>query len=170
MMKRFARPALFLLFTAAAGLSVACSDSTSGDDNSPLAGLAPRTANDSVGTPPPPPPTNPTPGRFHGTVLGPSEPGAGNDSLATAPRVAGVVISVYPVTGGTQADPTLGPATVPSITTGSDGKFQLPILVGGEYVVTFTPPANSIYGGVWVTATTSATSNDHPWWVILWKK
>lgn len=169
MMKRFARPALFLLFAAAAGLPVACSDSTSGDDNSPLAGLAPRTANDSVGNPPPPPPANPAPGSFHGTVLGPSEPGAGNDSLATAPRIANVVVAAYPVTGGSVADPTLGPAEA-SVTTGTDGKFQLPTLSGGEYVVTFTPPANSIYGGVWVTQVTSATSNEHPWWVILWKK
>ena len=169
MMKRFARPGILVLFAAAAGLSVACSDSTAGPENSVLAGLAPRTASDSVGNPPPPPPSNPTPGSFHGTVLGPSQPGAGNDSLATAPRVASVVVAAYPVTGGSQADPTLGPAAA-SVTTGNDGKFQLPTLSGGEYVVTFTPPANSIYGGVWVTSTTSATSNDHPWWVILWKK
>jgi len=169
MMKRFAQPGILILFAMAAGLSVACSDSTSNSDDSPLAGLAPRTASDSVGNPPPPPPANPTPGSFHGTVLGPSLPGAGNDSLATAPRVSGVAVVAYLVTGGSQADPTLGPAAA-SVTTGADGKFQLPTLSGGEYVVTFTPPANSIYGGVWVTSTTSATSNDHPWWVILWKK
>ena len=136
---RHARPGFLLLFTFAAGLSVACSDSPTESENSPLAGLTQRDAADSVGNPLPPPPANPTPGSFHGTVLGPSQPGSGNDSLATAPRVAGAVVIAYPVTGGT-------------------------------YVVTFTPPANSIYGGVWVTAATSANSNDHPWWVILWKK
>ena len=169
MMQRAARPVFLFAFVITAGLAMACSDSYSGSDNSPLAGLAPRTASDSVGNPPPPPPANPTPGRFHGTVLGPSQPGAGNDSLATAPRVSGVVVTAYLVTGGSQADPTLGPAAA-SVTTGTDGTFQLPTLSGGEYVVTFTPPANSIYGGVWVTAATSATSNDYPWWVTLWKK
>ena len=169
MMQRSARPVFLFAFAFTAGLTMACSDSYSGSDNSVLAGLAPRTAADSVGNPPPPPPTNPTPGSFHGTVLGPSEPGAGNDSLATAPRVSGAVVAAYPVTGGSQADPTLGPAAA-SVTTGANGKFQLPTLSGGEYVVTFTPPANSIYGGVWVTAVTSANSNDHPWWVTLWKK
>jgi hypothetical protein len=73
------------------------------------------------------------------------------------------------VTGGTEAVPTLGPAAA-TVTTGADGKFELPTLAGGTYVVTFNPPASSIYGGVWVTAATSATSNDWPWWVILWKK
>jgi hypothetical protein len=167
-MQRLARTGFLLLLASTTGLAIACSDDPAGTENSPLAGLAPRTANDSVGNPAPAP-TNPTPGRFRGTVLGPSQPGAGNDSLNTAPRIEGVVVTAYPVTGGSQADPTLGPAAI-YVTTGADGKFQLPILAGGEYVVTFTPPANSIYGGVWVTAMTSATSNDHPWWVILWKK
>lgn len=168
MMQRLARPGLLLLVFCT-GLAIACSDDPTGSEDSPLAGLAPRTASDSIGNPPPPPPTNPTPGSFHGTVLGPSEPGAGNDSLATAPRVAGVVVSARLVTGGSEADPDLGPVAA-SVTTGADGKFQLPTLSGGTYVVTFTPPANSIYGGVWVTSTTSATSNDWPWWVVLWKK
>jgi len=166
---RHARPGFLLLFTFAAGLSVACSDSPTESEDSPLAGLSQRDAADSVGNPLPPPPANPTPGSFHGTVLGPSQPGSGNDSLATAPRVAGAVVIAYPVTGGTEANPTLGAAAA-TVTTGADGKFQLPTLAGGTYVVTFTPPANSIYGGVWVTAATSANSNDHPWWVILWKK
>lgn len=170
MMKRIARPALLrLIFSLMTGLTVACSDSPTESENSLLAGLAQREAADSAGNPVPPPPTNPVAGSFHGTVLGPSQPGAGNDSLATAPRVSGVVITAYPVTGGTEANPTLGPAAG-TVTTGADGKFQLPTLAGGNYVVTFTPPANSIYGGVWVTAATSANSNDHPWWVVLWKK
>lgn len=169
MMKRLARPVFLLTFVLGAGLAIACSDDPTGSENNPLAGLAPRTGSDSVGNPLPPPPANPTPGSFHGTVLGPSQPGSGNDSLATAPRVEGVVVAAYPVTGGTEANPTLG-ALAANVTTGADGKFQLPTLAGGTYVVTFTPPANSIYGGVWVTSATSATSNDWPWWVILWKK
>ncbi len=169
MMKRFARPGVLLLFTLTAGLAVACSDDPTGSETSPIAGLAQREGSDSTGNPLPPPPTNPTPGSFHGTVLGPSAPGSGGDTLATAPRVADVVVKAFPVTGGTQAEPTLGPVAA-SVTTGADGKFQLPTLAGGTYVVTFTPPSNSIYGGVWVTAATSATSNDWQWWVVLWKK
>ena len=166
---RYARPGFLLMLTFAAGLTVACSDGPTESEDSPLAGLAQRDAADSVGNPLPPPPTNPTPGSFHGTVLGPSEPGSGNDSLATAPRVLGAVVTAYPVTGGTEVNPTLGNVAA-TVTTGADGKFQLPTLAGGTYVVTFNPPASSIYGGVWVTAATSANSNDHPWWVILWKK
>lgn len=168
-MHRLLRPGSIALVLMAATL-VACSDDPTGTGNSPLAGLSQREGADSVGNPLPPEPTTPTPGSFHGTVLGPSEPGAGNDSLATAPRVSGVVVTAYPVTGGTPGSPTLGAAEA-TVTTGADGKFQLPTLAGGEYVVTFNPPASSIYGGVWVSqAFTSAQSNDWPWWVVLWKK
>ena len=167
-MKRFSGHVHLLALALVSALTVACSDSPTETENSPLAGLAQRDGKDSVGNPLPPPPTNPTPGSFHGTVLGPSAPGSVGDTLATAPRISGVVVTAFPITGGTQADPDLGPAEK-TATTGADGKFAL-TLAGGDYVVTFTPPASSIYGGVWVTAATSATSNDHPWWVILWKK
>jgi hypothetical protein len=168
-MTRFRGPVLALTVALTTGLFVwACSDSPTENGNSPLAGLAQRDGKDSVGNPLPPPPATPAPGGVHGTVLGPSQAGSGGDTLATAPRISGVVVTAYPVTGGTQAVPTLG-AAEQSVTTGADGKFQL-TLSGGEYVVTFNPPASSIYGGVWVTAATSATSNEWPWWVILWKR
>lgn len=166
-MKPFSGRAFALILALTSGLAVACSDDDpTGTEESPLAGLAQRDGRDSVGNPLPPPPLSPIAGGFHGTVLGPST-GTG-DTLASAPRIAGVVVKAHKVIGGTQADPELGPVEK-SATTGADGKFAL-TLSGGEYVVTFTPPANSIYGGVWVTASTSATSNDWPWWVILWKK
>ena len=168
-MTRFRGPVLALAAALTAGLFVACSDSPTETGNSPLTGLAQRDGKDSVGNPLPPPPVTPVPGSFHGTVLGPSQPGSGGDTLATAPRIGGVVATAYPVTGGTQEHPTLGAAAA-TVTTSADGKFQLPTLPGGTYVVTFNPPASSIYGGVWVTAAISATSNDWPWWVILWKK
>jgi hypothetical protein len=185
MLQRLARPTFLLTLSLIAGLAVACSDDPTGpDDGSPLDGLIAQAGRDSVGNPVPPPPTNPgnhpdtanyppppanpVAGGFHGTVLGPSTPGQGVDTLATAPRVAGVVVSAYKILGGTTAEPDLGPVEQ-SVTTGADGKFALS-LSGGHYLVTFTPPANGIYGGVWVTSTTSANSNDWPWWVILWKK
>ena len=167
-MKRLSGHTFLLVLALTSGFAVACSDSPTENENSPLAGLAQRDGKDSAGNPLPPPPTTPVPGGFHGTVLGPSVPGSGVDTLATAPRVSGVVVTAYRVTGGTQPNPELGPAER-TVTTGADGKFAL-TLSGGDYVVTFNPPASSIYGGVWVTAATSTTSNEWPWWVILWKK
>lgn len=166
-MKRFSGRAFALIFALTSGLVVACSDNPTETEDSPLAGLAQRDGRDSVGNPLPPPPSTPVAGGFHGTVLGPSVPGQ-VDTLATAPRISGVVVKAFKVTGGTEAEPELGPVEQ-SVTTAADGKFTL-TLSGGNYVVTFTPPATSIYGGVWVTASTSATSNVHPWWVILWEK
>lgn len=142
-------------------LASACSDS-SGPNLSPLDGLTQYAGTDSTGTPPPPPPTGTTtPGYFQGTVIGPSEPGAGSDSLATAPRIAGVRVSAYAA---------LEQGPVASVVTGADGRFVLPLLPGGHYAVTFTPPINSPYGGVWATAPAHAQSHTHPWWVVLWKK
>ena len=149
---------------------VACSnDDPTGASPSPFTGLTATAGKDSTGAPPPPPPPNPTPGFFRGTVLGPSLPGAGNDSLTTAPRVAGVVITAYPVLSSATNPPTVGPASA-TVTTSADGKFQLPTVSGGDYVVTFNPPPSSVYGGVWVTATAHNTSGVFPWWVVLWKK
>lgn len=156
------RPLVALVLVT--GMAIACSDDSTGPDDDPLAGLAQRDGLDSLGNPLPPPPTTPVAGGFRGTVLGPSN-GSGGDTLATAPRVSGVVVRAHKVTGGTQADPELA-AAEQTVTTGADGKFSL-TLSGGNYVVTFTPPASSAYNGVWVTASTSATSDDYPWWVIL---
>ncbi len=151
-----------------AALAVACSDAT-GSENSPLAGLTQKTAADSVGNPVPGEPPAPTPGTFHGNVLGACASSCTGDTLATSPRASGVAVKAYKVTGGTASDPTLGSAEA-TVTTGSDGKFQFPQLSGGEYVVTFTPPSSSAYRGVWVTAHTSDQSDDRPWWVVLPRK
>jgi hypothetical protein len=168
-MKRFGGPAFALVLAITTGFAIACSDDpTEPANDDPLAGLAQRDGRDSTGNPLPAPPSTPVAGGFHGTVLGPSTPGQGNDTLATAPRIEGVVVKAFKIVGGTQAEPELGPVEQ-AVTTGADGKFAL-TLSGGDYVVTFTPPSNSIYGGVWVTASTSTTSNEWPWWVILWKK
>lgn len=160
-----------LLLALVAGVTVACSDDDpAGPDSSPLRGLVQSEGRDSVGnTLPPPPQGELTPGYFHGKVLGTAPPGSGNDSLATMPRIAGVRVVAYPKTGDGPNGPEVG-AEAASVTTGSDGSFQLPVLPHGEYVVSFTPPANSEYGGVWVTAIAHGHSHDYPWWVVLWKK
>jgi hypothetical protein len=156
-------------FALIAGLAVACSDGPTDTDTSPLAGLAETEARDSAGNTPTPPTGTLTPGYFHGTVLGQAPPGSGNDSLANMPRISGVVVTAYALLGYSSTGPNLG-TTAGTATTGSDGKFQLPTLPGGEYVVTFTPPANSVYRGVWATAYANESSADWPWWVVLPKK
>ena len=159
-----------------ASLAIACVEKTvTPVDPSPLTGLQRAESTDSTGAPPPDsitaPPTDPaSPGSVHGTVLGPSAPGAGNDSLNTAPRIAGVKVTAYPrVPPTTQDTIGIGPAAA-TVTTGTDGKFQLPTLPGGEYLVTFVPPEGSIYGGVWVSTSINDRSDEWPWWIVLWKK
>src|SRR5688572_24426019 len=99
-------------------LTACSSDPTGPTVPTELSGLIESPARDSIGTPPPPP-TNSGPGEIRGTVLTPS-PGGGNDSLATAPRIEGAIITVYPVssTGPLELDP-----EVASAVTGADGKF-----------------------------------------------
>jgi hypothetical protein len=157
--------ALALLGVAA----IACEKGTA-PSPTPLAGLVRVEGSDSVGTPAPTPPANSGPGYVRGTVLGPSEPGSGNDSLATAPRVAGVVITAYPRVAPTTADTMgIGPMAA-QVTTGADGKFQLPSVPAGEYIITFNPPADSPYGGVWTVGPIHERSHEYPFWVVLWRK
>jgi hypothetical protein len=163
----FSTKAIFTMALLAA--FAACgSDDPTGSPSSPLNGLSQTEGRDSTGTSVPSPPPNATPGYFRGTVLGASTPGSGGDTLATAPRVAGVTVTAYPRLS-TDPIPDVG-AAVATVVTGADGKFQLPTLPGGEYVVTFTPPTSSIYSGVWVTTTAHSGSSEWPWWVVLPKK
>jgi hypothetical protein len=154
-------------FSAALVLAACSTESTVEPNTGPLAGLDVTTANDSgrVDTPA----TGSGPGHFHGTVLGPSAPGAGNDSLNTAPRIAGVVVTIYERKLGGADTVAVGDAKG-SVTTGTDGKFTLPTLPAGEYVVTFVPPANSPYHGAYAFGPLRQNSSDFPWWVVLAKK
>lgn len=165
------RPVRFLAPRLLAVLSiVACESATDGSPRSPLAGLTQSAARDSAGTSIPTGTAGTTGDGFaRGTVIGPSAPGAGNDSLNTAPRIAGVRVAAYKVLGGTAANPVLG-AEAAAVVTGTDGKFTLPTLPGGEYRVTFTPPSTSVYAGVWVTGALHSGSSTHPWWVTLPRK
>lgn len=151
------------------GLVVACGEESTGTEQQPslLAGLSQSTARDSGGTTIP---NNGTegPGSVRGTVIGPSN-GSGGDTLTTSPRVAGARIAAFAITGGTQANPTLGPE-VTSATTGADGKFTTASIPGGNYVFTITPPAGSAYQGVWVTTHINSSSSTWQWWVVLPKK
>lgn len=147
--------------------SACASGDPAGPDTSPLAGLSKATANDTSNSTHQP--TGEGPGYIRGTVLGQSPPGAGNDSLNTAPRVAGVVVTIYTRKAGTGTAVETGDVKG-TVTTGADGLFTLPTLPSGEYVVTFVLPRNSIYYGVWVHGELHENSAMYPWWIVLQKK
>lgn len=154
------------LFVAVA-IAAACSTDTTVQPNpSPLAGLNHSESGDTANVNHSP--TGTGPGYFRGTVLGPSAPGAGNDSLNTAPRIAGVVVTIYQRQSGVDTV-AVGDAKG-TVTTGADGKFTLPTLPAGEYVVTFVPPSNSGYYGAYAFGPLRENSSDFPWWVVLAKK
>ena len=151
-MRMFRRSSLgAVLALGALAFFAACS----GRDNliqppvlSPLAGLNESTARDSAGTTLPPPTGALTPGDIGGTVLGPSPVGSTGDTLATAPRVAGVEVTVYQILDDSGPVPQVGPPIATTIT-GADGKFSLAGLPGGPVVVTFEPPTGGPYAGTW---------------------
>jgi hypothetical protein len=156
----------------AVALASACSDDTPATEpeesnGSVLAGLSIVGRNDTVKTPPP---TQTGSGYFRGTVMGPALPGAGNDSLSTSPRLAGVTVTIYPRIESTLSSQIpVGPAAGSSVTN-AQGLFQLPVLPAGEYVVTFVPPAGSVHQGVYAFGPLRSNSGDYPWWVVLPKK
>lgn len=154
---------LALLVAASLAVITACSETPPTDiSGSPLRDLVSAASNDTTGTVPPPP-TSPTPGAFHGFVLG---HGTGPDTMATAPRLQNVAITVYPHLGFNGSQPSVGSA-VAAMTTNASGEFQSPTLPGGDYVITFVPPDNSEYRGVYVTTTIHAGSSNGNWWVVL---
>src|SRR5215217_6970080 len=79
---------------AVATILAACAgDSVVQPTPSPMAGLNHSASGDTANVNHSP--TGTGPGYFLGTVLGPSLPGSGNDSLNTAPKIAGVVVTIF---------------------------------------------------------------------------
>ena len=147
--------------------AVACSDdSTTEPQTSVLAGLSATTSNDTVKTPPP---TVTGSGYFRGTVMGPAVTGPGTDTLKTSPKIAGVVVTIYPRLADVNGQITMGPAAG-STTSDALGLWTLPTLPAGEYVVTFVPPASSIYLGSYAFGPLRSNSSQFGWWVVLNKK
>lgn len=160
-------PRAVLAVALMALVSVACAESTAPDNSiEALAGLVSSTPQDSAGNTTTPPPGAAGVGYFRGYVRGPNTPGTGGDTLATSPRIAGVVVRAYPITAYTADGPELG-ASAGEVTTDAEGAFTFPTIPGGEYAVTFRPPAGSGYQGIWVTGPIHPTSHEWPWWVTL---
>ena len=161
------RLTLLTIGSALAVLAACGADAIVGPDTSPLAGLNRTASNDSSVV------TDSTngsgPGFFRGTVMGPSVRGSGGDTLGTAPRIAGVVVTIYVKKPGVADTVAVGEAKG-SVTTGADGQFTLPTLPAGEYVVTFVPPASSGYYGAYAFGPLREHSSQYPWWVVLAKK
>jgi len=152
-----------MLTFVAIGFALACSGSDpTSVQKSPLQGLTKVGSNDSGSTTP----TPSGPGYIRGTVMAPSAPGSGGDTLSTALRIPNVKVTIYPrVTSG--ADTVAAGPEAGSVFTDANGLFQLPTLPAGEYIVTFVPPADSPYQGVYAFGPLHERSSDWPWWVIL---
>jgi hypothetical protein len=174
-------------------LAVACAALACAGDKSPvdvgggdaLKGLTKSSSTDSAGAPVDPQgggqpgpgldtaagnpiePVDHTPGYARGVVRG-SEVVQGPDTLTNSVRIANVRVAAFPIVNWNSTDPqpNMGPPAA-EVFTNANGEFQLPELTAGHYVVTFTPPANSKYAGVWVTGTISGKTKDYPWWVTL---
>jgi hypothetical protein len=158
---------------ALAALLAACSGDTIGPPVNPppppsqlpvqLTGLPEGYPHDRNNVPQPVAPLEGS-GQLRGTVVGYSPPGAGADSLDTAPRIVGAAITVYPVTSPS-APFTLGPA-VAGGTTNENGAFLVSVLPAGEYVVTIQT-TDSRYSGQWLRGTIHPGTMQHGWWVVL---
>jgi hypothetical protein len=168
MSNRFAPRTAIATLAFLAAMAVACSDkAVTGPDSSVTAGLTRDLGNDTATTTP----ANAGPGYFHGTVLGSAPEIAGADSLALFPKLAGVVVTIYPLiaTAGDSMNPANHGPAAGLVVTDVAGQFQLPTLAAGNYLVTFVPPSTSGYHGVYAFGPLRSNSKDYPWWVVLSK-
>lgn len=159
--------------TALGALAVVCFASACDDLNSPerspLEGLTYVISTDSTGSFMPAAPLELVPGYFVGTVLGAKLPGSGNDSLATMPRIAGAVVTAYPVLAGAGAFATVGDAEATAVTD-ANGKFTLPEVPGGPYMLAVEPPEGSAFVGQYISAHAYSESHLFAHWLILDRK
>ena len=91
--------------------------------------------------------SGPGPVEVGGTVKG---VGTGSDTMATAPKLADVVVKAYKFRGYSGNEVLIGDE-VGSLATNADGWFGYISLAPGKYVVTFTPPASSAFRSIYVT-------------------
>ena len=150
-----------LVFTAAA-----CSDDSSGPDSDPLAGLVAAERGDTAESPPNETPDGP--GHFQGLVKG-YTPGV-IDTNSTIVPLADVRVTAYRNENtGVGTPPEAGDAVATTFSNAS-GAWALPTLPGGEYVVTFVPPASSDYRAGWTVGQAWSGSGAGQWQIHLPKK
>lgn len=159
----FRAAALAAVLAGAVTIGACGSDPVPPSVPSILAGLA---ATNADSAPPPTPQPTPGTGAFHGLVLG---HGTGPDTMATAPRLQGVKVTAYPHSGWDGQEPVVGAAAA-VMTTDGTGAYQSPMLPGGNYIITFVPPTDSEYRGVYVQGNINSTSDVGTWVVILPRK
>jgi hypothetical protein len=82
-----------------------------------------------------------------GTVKG---VGVGVDTMISAPNLADVEVKAYKHLGYAGNEVLIG-EQVGSLTTDANGWFGYLSLPPGKYAITFTPPANSAFRGIYVT-------------------
>ncbi|MEP6835402.1 MAG: hypothetical protein ABJB74_18600 [Gemmatimonas sp.] len=150
-----------------AGATAACSDdpATQPQTANAIAGLTVTASNDTVTTPQNTPTGS---GFFQGTVIGPST-SPGTDTLTTSPRIADVRVTIYPRLADVNGQITMGPAAG-STTSNAQGKWTLPTLPAGDYIVAFVPPASGVYSGAYAFGPLRSNSAQFVWWVVLNKK
>ena len=99
--------------------------------------------------------------------------GEGQDTMATAPKLAGVVVKAYKHLGYSGNEVLIG-EQVGSLTTDDNGWYGYFTLPPGSYVVTFTPPANSAFRSIYVThdspGAPPGSTIVHTWAIFLPRK
>ena len=140
------RSALPLVFILTASAALACADSYAPiePDGTTLTGHSIGTVSDST---PSGVPVGTGAMQVGGTVKG---VGTGNDTMATAPILANVIVKGYKHLGYSGNDVLIG-EEIGSLTTDANGFFGYLSLAPGKYVVTFTPPAASQFRAIYVT-------------------
>ena len=165
---RFPHPryrALALIALLSFGVA-ACDDDANGPATDPLAGLVTAERGDTAEAPPNQTPDGP--GHFQGFVKG-YTPGV-VDTNSTIVPLANVRVTAYRSEAqGTSAQPEAGDAVATAFSN-ANGAWTLPTLPGGEYIVTFVPPAGSNYHGGWTVGQAWSSSGDSPWQIFLSKK
>ena len=86
--------------------------------------------------------------------------------MVTAPRIANVKVTAYTIASNTGGEVAPGDQ-VATTTTNASGDFQLPTLPGGNYVVTFIPPAESKYRGQYTSGPVNSQTDRYPWYIVL---
>lgn len=146
-MSRSLRSTLFAVLAAAA-VTACAEEKLAPQPGDKLTGFSVGEIKDTAVTGGSPSTTNgPGPIQVGGIVKG---VGVGSDTMATAPKLEGVVVKAYKHLGYSGNDVRVGDE-IGTLTTDANGWFGWFSLPPGNYVVSFTPPASGPFRGTYVT-------------------